>query len=240
MSLVIQIWLDQKAQNFERKLQLLRGHLARWRGARVGRRFGLGRGVRLLYPTCFTAGDEVTIEEYSYLHCLSRRGVFIGNHTSIDRNLWLHCGGTRKNNPHGFFQIGDESFIGCNAVIGAGGGIRIGSHVCIGQSVNIHAENHCFTASNHLIIEQGVSYQGITIEDDVWIGSKVTILDGVTIGQGAVIGAGAVVTESIPPYAIAVGVPARVIGTRKEEKQFEWDTFRKDPEMLNAQFIATK
>ena len=103
--------------------------------------------------------------------------------------------------------------------MGAGGGIRIGNHVLIGQCVNIHAENHQFNDQNLRINQQGVSYQGVVIEDDVWVGSKATILDGVTIGQGAVIGAGSIVTRSIPPYSIAVGSPARVIGTRGEKKQ---------------------
>jgi acetyltransferase-like isoleucine patch superfamily enzyme len=168
----------------------------------------------LLYPSFFTAGDDVTICELSYLHCLAERGVRFGNRTSIERNLWLHCGGTLEDYGHGFFEIGDDSFIGCNAVIGAGGGIRIGSQVQIGQCVNMHAENHRFEDGTRLISEQGVSYQGIVIEDDVWIGSKVTILDGVTIGRGAVIGAGALVNKSVPPYAIAVGVPVKVVGSR--------------------------
>jgi acetyltransferase-like isoleucine patch superfamily enzyme len=54
----------------------------------------------------------------------------------------------------------------------------------------------------------------IAIGDDVWISANVTILKGVTIGSGAVIGAGAVVTHDIPPLAIAVGAPARVIRQR--------------------------
>ena len=102
--------------------------------------------------------------------------------------------------------------------MGAGGGIRIGNHVLIGQCVNIHAESHRFSDRHLRIDQQGVSYKSVVIEDDVWIGSKVTILDGVTISQGAVIGAGAVVTKSVPSYAIAVGVPARVVGTRGEGK----------------------
>lgn len=211
-------WVDSLDKSIERKLELLRGTLMRWRGAEVGRRFGLGPGVRLLYPACFRASDDVTIGEFSFLHCLAERGVRIGNNTSIDRNLWLHCGGNLDNYSHGFFEIGDYSFIGCNGVMGAGGGIRIGNHVLIGQGVNIHAESHRFSDRHLRIDQQGVSYQGVVIEDDVWVGSKVTILDGVTLGQGAVVGAGAVVTKSVPPYAIAVGVPARVIGTRGEGK----------------------
>jgi acetyltransferase-like isoleucine patch superfamily enzyme len=148
------------------------------------------------------------------LHCLSDRGVHIGQHTSFDRNLWLHCGGTPQDHQHGYFEIGDHSYVGCNAVLGAGGGIRIGHNVLIGQSVNIHAENHNFADVTRRINEQGVTYQTVTIEDDVWIGSRVMILAGVTIGRGAVVGGGAVVTNSIPAYAIAVGVPARVIGQR--------------------------
>ena len=207
-------WHDEIEQRIERKLQLLRGRILRWRGAKVGWHFGLGRGVQLRYPGCFTAGDNVLIDNYAFLHCLSQRGVKIGSSTSIDPNLWLHCGGTPVGYQHGYFEIGEHSFIGCNAVMGAGGGIRIGNHVLIGQSVNIHAENHQFADADKRIDEQGVSYKGIVIEDDVWIGSKVTILDGVTIGQGAVVGAGAVVTAAVPAYAIAVGVPARVIAAR--------------------------
>lgn len=199
---------------FERRLQLWRGRLARLRGVQAGVRFGLDAGVRIVYPRCLIVGDDVTIEGPGYLHCLSARGVRIGSHTSIARNVWLHCGGTPEDYAHGYFEIGEHSFIGCNAVLGAGGGIRIGNHVLIGQSANIHAENHVFRDPHRLIREQGVSYQGVVIEDDVWIGSKATILDGVTIGRGAVVGAGAVVTRDVPPLAIVAGVPARVIGCR--------------------------
>jgi acetyltransferase-like isoleucine patch superfamily enzyme len=210
--------LDYLEKRLARKLELLRGNMVRWRGANVGKRFGLERGVRLLYPTCFQAGDDVTIGEFSYLHCLAERGVRIGSHTSIDRNLWLHCGTTPEHYRHGFFKIGDHSYIGCNAVIGAGGGIRIGNHVLIGQSVNIHSEKHVFADPGLRIDQQGIVYECVVIEDDVWVGSKATLLAGVTIGQGAVIGASAVVTRSLPPYAIAVGAPARVIGTRGEDR----------------------
>lgn len=207
-------FLERQEFRLRRYLELWRGILLRLRGVRAGKRFGTGRGITLLYPHCFTAGNDVTLGEYSFLHCLSLKGVHIGNQCSLDRNLWLHCGGTPEDYAHGFFEMGDDSFIGCNAVIGAGGGIRIGSHVRIGQAVNLHAENHIFSDPSTLIRDQGVTYRGITIEDDVWIGSKATILDGVTIGKGSVIGAGTVVSHSIPPYSVAVGVPARVVKNR--------------------------
>jgi acetyltransferase-like isoleucine patch superfamily enzyme len=210
-------WKDSWYNRISRRQELFRGRIIRWRGAQSGLRFGVGVGTKILYPGCLKVGDDVTILDFSYLHCLSTKGVYIGSNTSIDRNLWLHCGGTGVPNGHGFIYIGENSFIGCNGVLGAGGGIRIGNNVLIGQNVNFHSENHNFSDKERLIREQGVRYEGIVVEDDVWIGSKVTVVDGINIGQGAVIGAGSVVTKSIPPYAVVVGVPAKVVRYRESQ-----------------------
>lgn len=211
--------LDRIESAINRRLELFRGRLLRWRGCRVGANFGVGTGTRFLHPMCFRAGNDVTIGDFSYLNCLSNRGVEIGSHTSIDRNLWLSCGGD-TGSGEGFFEIGDYSYIGCNAVIGAGGGgIKIGKNVLVGQSVNMHSERHNFEDVDSPIRSQGISYNGIVIEDNVWIGSKATILDGVIIGTGSIIGAGAVVTKSIPAYSIAVGIPAKVVESRKEANE---------------------
>ena len=67
------------------------------------------------------------------------------------------------------------------------------------------------------MIEQGITAEGIVIEDDVWIGAGAIITDGVRIGQGAVVAAGAVVTRDVPPHMVVGGVPARVL-KRVEEK----------------------
>lgn len=78
-------------------------------------------------------------------------------------------------------------------------------------------EKQLFEENAHL--EDG--YQ-IIVGNDVWIGDSALILEGVTIGDGAIIGAGAVVTRDIPPYAIALGVPAKVSRYRFEAKQIEF------------------
>jgi len=95
------------------------------------------------------------------------------------------------------------------------GGLEIGNNCLIAAHVVFVPENHRFDQSDLLIREQGVIQKGICIEDDVWVATRVVVLDGVTIGRGAVIGAGSVVTKDIPAYAVAYGTPARVVGQRK-------------------------
>jgi acetyltransferase-like isoleucine patch superfamily enzyme len=78
---------------------------------------------------------------------------------------------------------------------------------------------HSFSDTHRPMREQSLTSKGdIVIEDDVWLGLHVCVMDGVTIGRGAVVGAGAVVTQEIPPYAVVGGVPARVIRFRETEE----------------------
>jgi acetyltransferase-like isoleucine patch superfamily enzyme len=95
------------------------------------------------------------------------------------------------------------------------GEIIIGENVMIASHVMIIGANHNFSDPEATIKSQGLTRKSIVIEDDVWIAGRVNITAGVRIGKGAVIGAGAVVTSDIPPYSIAVGVPAKVIKSRK-------------------------
>ena len=91
----------------------------------------------------------------------------------------------------------------------------IGDNVLIAGHVSLNAVCHVFKSKNKLIKDQGWTGKGIVVEDDVWLGAGVRVLDGVTISEGAVIGAGAVVTKDIPSYAVAIGVPAKVIKYRE-------------------------
>ena len=115
-------------------------------------------------------------------------------------------------------EIGDHSGIGLRASLQ--GKSIIGSNVMMGPECMIFARNHAFSRTDIPMREQGFEPEKpVVIEDDVWIGARVTILPGVKVGTGAVLGAGAVVTKDVPPYAIVGGNPAKVLKYRKEEAQ---------------------
>lgn len=115
-------------------------------------------------------------------------------------------------------QLGDYSYFAMNAHaanVSIGKFCSIGPNFCCG--LGIHPTD-CLSTSPYFYRGKVEEHKQTTIGNDVFIGANVTVLDGVTIGDGAVIGAGAVVTKDIPPYAIAVGVPAKVIKYRFDEK----------------------
>lgn len=136
----------------------------------------------------------------------------LGDQVAIERNVEI---GFLDNTN---IYIGQETFIGPNVCIGGPGNIKIGNRCLIAAHTGIIANNHKFDDLSIAIKDQGVTREGIVIEDDCWLGHGVTVLDGVTIGRGSIIGAGAVVTKSIPAFSIAVGVPAKVIKSRRHQE----------------------
>ncbi|MGB0722154.1 MAG: acyltransferase [Gammaproteobacteria bacterium] len=114
----------------------------------------------------------------------------------------------------GYINIGVNCSVNPFCVLLGYGGIDIGDNVRMAAGCSIIAFNHNFDDPTVPIAEQGNNFEGIRIEDDVWLGTGVRVLDGVVIGKGAVVGAGSVVTRSIPPGCVAVGVPAKVIKSR--------------------------
>jgi acetyltransferase-like isoleucine patch superfamily enzyme len=155
----------------------------------------LGKGVYV------ASGAEIVTE--------GSERITVGGGSFILRDVLIHSYG-------GPIRIGDSVGINPFTVIYGHGGVHIGNKVLIATSCVLIPANHNFDRLDVPIQDQGLTCQGITVEDDVWLAARVTVLDGVTIGQGSVVGAGAVVTKSLPPYSIAVGVPARIIGSRKD------------------------
>lgn len=111
-------------------------------------------------------------------------------------------------------EIGDYSGIGINARLDSAGPIVIGSHVMIAPDVVIVTANHKHDDITRPMQGQGFDIAPVTIEDDVWIGTRAIILPGVRIGRSSVIGAGAVVAKDVPAFSVAVGNPAKVVRRR--------------------------
>ena len=101
------------------------------------------------------------------------------------------------------------------------GKVTIGSRVRIAAYVVLVGENHVFNDPDIPIMDQGLTSIGVVIEDDVWIGANVSVVDGVTVGAHSVIAAGAVVTKNVEPYSVMAGVPARRASDRRDRKPTE-------------------
>ena len=166
-------------------------------------------GVRLRFANHIRLGAGSYIDQGVYIHACPR-GVTIGPRTYVMHGSILHVYNFR-NLPHAGITIGSDSLIGEMNVIRGQGGVTIGDRVYTSPLVQIIAVNHVFDDPTRPFVEQGITAQGVVIEDDVWIGAGAVITDGVRVGKGAVIAAGSVVTKDVPPHVVAGGVPARVI-----------------------------
>ena len=108
--------------------------------------------------------------------------------------------------------VGAHTNINKRCVLDGRGGLIIGNNVDIAQETNIWSEQHDYNSHTYKAV-----CKTVIIEDYVWLASRVTVLPGVHIGRGAVVASGAVVTKDVPPLAIVAGIPAKIIGYRKEE-----------------------
>ena len=157
---------------------------------------------------------SATIEDYVKIDALSKGGIKIGNNFSIGRNSIIECTGVLRELGE-CLEIAENVGIAANAFIAVRGKLKIGKDTILGPGVSIHTENHNFNEIDKPIRLQGATRKGVEIGEDCWIGSKVVILDGVKIGNHAIVAAGAVVNKDIPDYAIAGGVPAKIIKMRE-------------------------
>ncbi len=166
-------------------------------------------GVRLRFASHIRLGKGVYLDEGSYLHACPG-GIAVGAGSIIMHGAVLHVYNFR-NLPQAGIKIGKDSLIGEYSVIRGQGGVEIGDRVYTSPFTQIIAVNHVFDDPERPFVEQGITAEGIVIEDDVWLGSGAIVTDGVRIGRGAVIAAGAVVTADVPAHTVVGGVPARPI-----------------------------
>ena len=166
-------------------------------------------GVRLRYTSGIRLGHAVYLDERTYLHGCPQ-GITIGDQTLVMHGSVLHVYNFRGMAQSGI-RIGRDCLIGEYNVLRGQGGITIGDRVYTSPFVQILAVNHVFDDPNLSFVEQGITAEGIVVEDDVWIGGGAILTDGVRVGQGAVVAAGAVVTQDVAPHTVVGGVPARVL-----------------------------
>lgn len=149
-------------------------------------------------------GDRVTIYQ------VSDSGIVeIGDRVRVHQDTLIETG------HGGSLKIAADTHIQPRCQLSAyKGEIQIGSNVQIAPNCAFYPYDHGMIPGELMGQQPLQTKGGIAIEDDVWLGFGVIVLDGVKIGKGAVVGAGAVVTQDIPAGAIAVGVPARVVKLR--------------------------
>lgn len=148
------------------------------------------------------------VNYYNYSHVAPLRKVTLGPGAAISPNAVF-------SNPERI-EAGRNLHLGARCHLWAGpshGRIVIGDDALFGPDVMVTAAGYRFNDGTP-VTDQPMDEADVVIGNDVWLATKVTVLPGARIGDGAIIGAGAVVRDEIPAHAIAVGVPARVVGTR--------------------------
>jgi acetyltransferase-like isoleucine patch superfamily enzyme len=148
--------------------------------------------------------------------CVLEEGVLVFHpeNVSLGRNVYVGHQTILKGYYKNELRVGDESWIGQQCFLHAAGGIHIGPRVGIAPGVKILTSQHAEAGRQTPVLFAPVEMEPVVIEEDADIGVGAVVLPGVTIGRGAIVGAGAVVTADVPAYAVAVGVPARVLRYR--------------------------
>jgi acetyltransferase-like isoleucine patch superfamily enzyme len=174
-----------------------------------------GKGLTLRHPGMIRLGANVVIDDHCVLDAKGGAGdgrpagIAIGSGVFLGRSTVLSCKG-------GAIAIGDHANLGLGCVILSESQVSVGDSCLFAAHCYLVAGgNHDFSRTDIPIIQQpSVSRGGIRIEPNVWLGARVTVIDGVTIGRDAVVAAGAVVTRDVPPFAVVAGVPAKVVRMR--------------------------
>jgi acetyltransferase-like isoleucine patch superfamily enzyme len=158
-------------------------------------------------PEVHEFGPGVVIGPLAAIYSIGGAGVRIGDGSVVDR------GTTIKSGPAAVV-VGSRTYLGPYGFLLAGASpLTIGNGCAFGPFVSIIAENHDVVTGP--LIEMHTTSKGITIGDNVWIGTRAVVLDGVTIGDDVVVAAGAVVTKDLPAGSIVGGVPARDLKVRE-------------------------
>ncbi len=188
---------------------VLRKTLYPWLLGACGRNVVFGHNVVLRHPHKISIADNVVIDDNCLIDAKgeSNTGIRIGSGAFIGRNTILSC-------KNGNIELADGVNIGFNCEIFSASRVHVGRNALIAAYSYLVGGDHDFSDPSRPVLDQPRTSAGISVGEGAWLGAGVKVLDGVIIGAHAVIGAGAVVREAVPDRATAVGVPARIVGTR--------------------------
>jgi len=177
-----------------------------------GRNVVFGQNVVLRHPHKIRIGDDVVIDDNCLLDAKgeTNRGIAIGAGAFIGRNTILSC-------KNGEIELGDGVNVGFNCEVLSASRVTIGRNALFAAYCYVIGGDHDFSDPTRAVAEQGRRSQGVSVGEGVWMGAGAKVMDGVTIGEHAIIGAGAVVKMDVPDRAVAVGRPAKIVGTRDAE-----------------------
>jgi acetyltransferase-like isoleucine patch superfamily enzyme len=175
-----------------------------------GRGVVFGQGVVLRHPHKIRIGTGVTIDDQVVLDAkgTTNRGIEIGDGVFLGRGTILSC-------KDGDITLGEQTNLGFHCEIFSGSSVTVGRHGLFAAQAYLVGGGHQFEDSEKAVIDQPRTSKGISLGDNVWLGTGAKVLDGVRIGKDAVVGANGVVAGDLPDGAIAAGVPARVLRLRQ-------------------------
>jgi acetyltransferase-like isoleucine patch superfamily enzyme len=180
-----------------------------WLLGSVGRGVVFGQGVVLRHPAKIRIGDGVTVDDLVVLDAkgTGNRGIEIGDGVFLGRGTILSC-------KDGDITLGPHTNLGFHCEVFSGSTVTIGRHGLFAAYVYLVGGGHEFERADLAVVDQPRSSRGITLGDNVWLGTGAKVLDGVRLGSHVVVGANAVVNSDLPEGAIAAGVPARILRQR--------------------------
>lgn len=178
----------------------------------VRKKVFLGSNCSLKNKQNIVFGKNVTIEKCTTIDGYASQKIEIGDGSRIGAYSLITCTSHLSKYGKGI-KIGSNTAIGQFSEFGAAGGIEIGNDVIMGSYISFHSENHNFNDLTKLIREQGVTSKGIQLGNNIWVGAKVTFLDGCIVGNNSVVAAGAVVNGVFPDNVIIGGIPAKILKT---------------------------
>jgi acetyltransferase-like isoleucine patch superfamily enzyme len=183
---------------------------AKWPLANITRKPYISPRAQVACPD-ISYGQGCFVDDYVTIYADHGGGrVTLGNRVHLNRGTIVEVG------LGGQVSIGDDTHIQPYCSLnGYVGGIRIGARSMVAPGCGLYPYQHGHADLTRPMTQQGLTSKGdIVMEDDVWLGTGVKVLEGVHIGRGAIVAAGAVVISDIPAYAMAGGVPARVVNYR--------------------------